>query len=52
MATAVSTRKPVFNLPNQLTAGRFVLALVLFALIALELWGWCLLVFAVAAFTD
>jgi len=42
----------VFSLPNQLTAARFVLALVLFALIAAQAWGWCLLVFAVAAFTD
>ena len=45
-------RSPVFNLPNQLTAARFVLALVLFALIDLGVWGWCLVVFAVAAFTD
>src|SRR5262249_35037874 len=37
---------------NQLTAARFVLALVLFVLIALEYWGWCLAVFVVAAFTD
>jgi CDP-diacylglycerol--glycerol-3-phosphate 3-phosphatidyltransferase len=43
---------PVWNVPNQLTLGRFVLALVLFALIATEMWGWCLVVFVVAAFTD
>jgi CDP-diacylglycerol--glycerol-3-phosphate 3-phosphatidyltransferase len=47
------TRRPqVFNLPNQLTAGRFVLALVLFVLIKYQVWSWCLGVFAVAAFTD
>jgi CDP-diacylglycerol--glycerol-3-phosphate 3-phosphatidyltransferase len=45
-------RQQVFNLPNQLTAARFVLAIVLFGLIALESWLWCLVVFAVAAFTD
>jgi CDP-diacylglycerol--glycerol-3-phosphate 3-phosphatidyltransferase len=53
MATMTPSRRPpVFNLPNQLTAGRFVLALVLFGLIALKAWLWCLVVFAVAAFTD
>ena len=53
MATMTPSRRPpVFNLPNQLTAGRFVLALVLFGLIAYEKWLWCLVVFAVAAFTD
>jgi CDP-diacylglycerol--glycerol-3-phosphate 3-phosphatidyltransferase len=45
-------RPPVFNLPNQLTAGRFVLALVLFGLIAGEAWLWCLVVFIAAAVTD
>lgn len=52
MATATPSRPNVFNLPNQLTFARFVLALVLFGLIALEWWDWCLVVFAVAAFTD
>jgi CDP-diacylglycerol--glycerol-3-phosphate 3-phosphatidyltransferase len=53
MATATPTRPPVFNLPNQLTASRFFLALVLFVLIALEdLWIQCTLVFAAAAATD
>jgi CDP-diacylglycerol--glycerol-3-phosphate 3-phosphatidyltransferase len=46
------TRPPIFNLPNQLTASRFVLALVLFALIAYQMWLGCLIVFVVAAFTD
>jgi CDP-diacylglycerol---glycerol-3-phosphate 3-phosphatidyltransferase len=50
--TPPSTRPPIFNLPNQLTASRFVLALVLFALIAYEKWLGCLIVFIVAAFTD
>jgi CDP-diacylglycerol--glycerol-3-phosphate 3-phosphatidyltransferase len=45
-------RPPIFNLPNQLTASRFVLALVLFALIAVHSWLACLIVFVVAAFTD
>jgi CDP-diacylglycerol--glycerol-3-phosphate 3-phosphatidyltransferase len=47
-----SRRSPVFNLPNNLTFARAGLAVVLFALIAYERWGWCLAVFAVAAFTD
>lgn len=45
-------RPRIWNLPNQLTASRFVLALVLFGLISAELWLWCLIVFIVAAFTD
>jgi CDP-diacylglycerol--glycerol-3-phosphate 3-phosphatidyltransferase len=53
MATVTpSRRQQVFNLPNQLTAARFFLAIVLFGLIAVESWAWCLVVFAVAAFTD
>jgi CDP-diacylglycerol--glycerol-3-phosphate 3-phosphatidyltransferase len=53
MATLTPTRPPVFNLPNQLTASRFGLALILFVLIALEdLWLWCTVVFAAAAATD
>jgi CDP-diacylglycerol--glycerol-3-phosphate 3-phosphatidyltransferase len=56
MATATpprpKTEPPIFNLPNQLTAARFVLAIVLFVLIAFELWLWCLVVFAAAAVTD
>src|SRR5260370_10234980 len=46
------TRPPIFNLPNLLTASRFVLALILFALIAYQLWFSRLVVFVVAAFTD
>lgn len=46
------TRSQVFNLPNQLTAGRVVLAVVLFVLITLQCWSWCLAVFALAALTD
>ena len=52
MATVTPGKPPVFNLPNQLTAGRFVLAIVLFVLIAFELWLACIVVFALAAFTD
>jgi CDP-diacylglycerol--glycerol-3-phosphate 3-phosphatidyltransferase len=52
MATGTPTRSPVNNLPNQLTAGRFVLGLVLFGLIEFGLWAACIIVFALAAFTD
>jgi CDP-diacylglycerol--glycerol-3-phosphate 3-phosphatidyltransferase len=52
MAIASPPRPPVFNIPNQLTALRFVLGLVLFLLIALELWLACIVIFALAAFTD
>jgi len=52
MATVSSPRPGVFNLPNQLTAARLGLAIVLFFLIAGESWLWCGLVFAVAAGTD
>jgi CDP-diacylglycerol--glycerol-3-phosphate 3-phosphatidyltransferase len=52
MATMTRSRPPVFNLPNQLTAARFVLALILFGLIAYELWLTCLAVFALASLTD
>jgi CDP-diacylglycerol--glycerol-3-phosphate 3-phosphatidyltransferase len=40
------------NLPNQLSASRFFLAVVLFVLISVENWWSCLLVFLVAAATD
>src|SRR5579862_5041527 len=43
---------PVFNLPNQLTVSRLLLALVLFGLIAWAQWIACLFVFAAAAVTD
>jgi CDP-diacylglycerol--glycerol-3-phosphate 3-phosphatidyltransferase len=52
MTTATPSRPPVFNLPNQLTFARFVLALVLFVLIGFELWVACIVVFALAAVTD
>ncbi len=52
MATMTRPRPSVWNVPNQLTLARFVLALILFGLIAFESWGWCLAVFLVAAFTD
>jgi CDP-diacylglycerol--glycerol-3-phosphate 3-phosphatidyltransferase len=56
MATVTSSRPHVFNLPNQLTAARLVLGLVLFALIELrevwDVWLWCVIVFTLAAVTD
>src|SRR5438270_11984066 len=53
MATATSRPRPsVFNLPNQLTASRFVLALLLFWLIGADQWIACIVVFALAAATD
>jgi CDP-diacylglycerol--glycerol-3-phosphate 3-phosphatidyltransferase len=57
MSTATTTppKAPaggVFSLPNQLTALRFVLSIVLFVLIAQEEWLGCAAVFIVAAITD
>ena len=52
MATMTRPQASVWNVPNQLTLARFVLALVLFGLISAESWNWCLAVFLVAAFTD
>jgi CDP-diacylglycerol--glycerol-3-phosphate 3-phosphatidyltransferase len=52
MATTTTPKPPVFNLPNQLTASRFVLGVVLFLLIDLGLWIGCIVVFALAAATD
>jgi CDP-diacylglycerol--glycerol-3-phosphate 3-phosphatidyltransferase len=65
MATVTTppSQAPVNNLANQLTAARFVLAVVLFVLIAVATawshvgsgaiwWAACLVVFLVAAFTD
>jgi phosphatidylglycerophosphate synthase len=54
MSTMTTPQRPatVFNLPNQLTASRLVLAVILFAFISFEWWLSALLTFAVAAFTD
>src|SRR5262249_27625780 len=53
MATATPPRRPpLFNLPNQLTASRFVLGIALFVLIHLKLWVSCIVIFALAATTD
>lgn len=41
-----------FNVPNQLTAARFVLAIVVFVLIPLQLYLAALIVFLIAASTD
>jgi CDP-diacylglycerol--glycerol-3-phosphate 3-phosphatidyltransferase len=56
--TPASKRPPIVNLPNVLTASRFVLALVLFVLIGLHqaigpaTWLWCLVLFVAASVTD
>ena len=52
MATTAPERTPVFNIPNQLTAARLVLAFVLFGLIEYHQWIWAFVIFVVAAFTD
>src|ERR1700680_1381780 len=52
MATMTPRQPPVFNLPNQLTAARLVLGIVLFVLIEQALWVSCIVVFALAAVTD
>lgn len=52
MATVTPSRPPVFNLPNLLTTSRLVLGLFLFWLIHEKHWIACIVVFAVAAFTD
>ena len=52
-ATATPPKQPpMFNLPNQLTAGRLVLGIFLFVLIEHDQWIWSIAVFALAAFTD
>src|SRR5437870_2176200 len=52
MATMTPSPPHVFNVPNQLTAARLVLSIVLFILIAFQAWFWSVAVFAVAAITD
>jgi CDP-diacylglycerol---glycerol-3-phosphate 3-phosphatidyltransferase len=54
MATITPPRRepPVFNLPNQLTAARLVLGIVLFVLIHFHLWIISIVIFALAAITD
>ncbi len=53
MSTMLQPRQPpVFNLPNQLTASRFVLGIILFGLIEYGHWVSCIVVFAAAAVTD
>jgi len=53
-ATATPPKKqpPIFNLPNQLTAARLGLGIILFILIEYDQWLWCVGVFALAAFSD
>src|SRR4051812_48549197 len=53
MSTMTPPREPpVFNLPNQLTAARLVLGIILFVLIECSLWVACIVVFTLAAVTD
>jgi len=53
MSTMTPRQPPsVFNLPNQLTTARLFLSIILFVLIGMEAWFWCLVVFALAALTD
>ena len=52
LTTKTETRSAVFNLPNQLTISRLLLAIVLFGLITYHYWLTSLVVFVVAAATD
>jgi CDP-diacylglycerol---glycerol-3-phosphate 3-phosphatidyltransferase len=52
MATVAPKQPPVFNLPNQLTAARFVLGIVLFVFIDQSMWIGSIIIFALAATTD
>ena len=52
MATIAPKQPPVFNLPNQLTAARLVLGIVLFVFIDQGMWIGSIIVFALAATTD
>ncbi|MGF1581740.1 MAG: CDP-diacylglycerol--glycerol-3-phosphate 3-phosphatidyltransferase [Gemmataceae bacterium] len=47
-----SQEVPLFNLANQLTASRFVMAVGLFVCIGFEIWWACVGLFGLAAFTD
>jgi CDP-diacylglycerol--glycerol-3-phosphate 3-phosphatidyltransferase len=47
-----TTTPGLWTIPNQLTFGRFFLAIGLFALIHYQVWDWCQVVFIVAAFSD
>ena len=52
VSTKSESRSTVFNLPNQLTIARLVLAIVLFGLITFHYWQTSLVVFVIAAATD
>ncbi|HVA50804.1 MAG TPA: CDP-diacylglycerol--glycerol-3-phosphate 3-phosphatidyltransferase [Pirellulales bacterium] len=52
ISTKTEPRSAVFNLPNQLTISRLVLAVVLFGLMTFHCWLTSLVVFVVAASTD
>lgn len=51
-STKPQSRSAVFNLPNQLTIARLVLAIILFGLITFQYWLTSLVVFVIAAATD
>ena len=51
-ATEQPVGNQVFNVPNQITMARFVLAIVVFVLIPLELYLAALIIFVLAAATD
>lgn len=50
--SAERTSQTAFNLPNQLTAGRLVLSLVLFVFVVWQQYVWALLFFILGAATD
>ncbi|MFO7906170.1 MAG: CDP-diacylglycerol--glycerol-3-phosphate 3-phosphatidyltransferase [Planctomycetota bacterium] len=50
--SSTSLRNQFFNIPNQLTAARLVLSLVVFVLIPLKAYMWAMAVFLIAASTD
>ena len=52
MAVTPADSRSVFNVPNQLTAARLVLAIVVFVLIPLQYYLTALIVFTIAASTD
>ncbi len=52
LTTLARSPRGFWNVPNSLTMGRLALAVVVFALISREYYGWALAVFVAAALTD
>src|SRR5260370_2912009 len=52
MTTLTPARPAVYTRGKQLTGGRLGVVIVLFGVISLEAWLWCVVVFAAAAITD